>query len=298
MGSNQLCLCLLDNVIYAYQSDDWQDWSIINIKGEQDYHHKNDEKSLKIVLEECDQFFNHDERFKEIDVLILYAQKQQKMAKDLIKLVVKDYQSKSFECLSAERIHQLCEQAGGQEILPFEQMTVEWIQHNLLNLLNFQKVYQQISQSLSELQQREQAFDEQQQAKLQQLGQQEQVVIDQKQQQSEKLDQDIKRKQQELVLIQAPNIESLCSFLPSIFKNFWNQVRPDELANIAGLLTPPQIPSPIQNPTKAAIQSKKRQFLLLSQEEQNQIVGFCQVLKQDFDLEVTLEFDRIIGDLD
>lgn len=294
MSSNQLCLCLLDNVIYAYQADNWQDWSIINIKGEQSYHHKNDESSLKTVLEECDQFFNHDERFKEIDVLILYAQKQQKMAKDLIKLAVKDYQSKSFECLTAERIYQLCEQAGGREMLAFEQMTAEWIQHNLLNLLNFQKAYQQISQALLELQQKEQAFNEQQQAKLQQLEQQEQAVIDQKQQKSKKLDQEIKRKQQELTVINAPSMEHLLSFLPCIFKDFWNTVRPDELAILVGELTPPQIASPYLNPSSSAVKSKKRQFLALKPEEQQQVLGFCQMLMQDFDLKVHLEFQSLV----
>ena len=75
-------------------------------------------------------------------------------------------------------------------------------------------------------------------------------------------------------------------------------MRPDELANIAGLLDIPDVPSPFHNPTLSAVQSKKRQFQALAETEQQQIITFCRQLKQDYDLHLHLEFQQIIGALD
>ena len=100
------------------------------------------------------------------------------------------------------------------------------------------------------------------------------------------------------MVLQRPNLESLLSFLPSIFKNFWNTVRPDELANIAGLVDVPKVQSPYHNPSLAAVQAKKRQFQALVDTEKAQIINFCRQLKQDYNLNIHLEFQTLIGELD
>lgn len=47
------------------------------------------------------------------------------------------------------------------------------------------------------------------------------------------LQQQISQAKDQLQRLQQPDMESLVSFLPAIFKDFWNTVRPDELAMIA-----------------------------------------------------------------
>lgn len=94
--------------------------------------------------------------------------------------------------------------------------------------------------------------------------------------------------------IELPNLELTLSFLPSIFKNFWYTVRPDELANIIGLLESPKLESPYHNPTSATIQIKKKQFLELPEKNKQQIIALSQDLNKIFGLELQLDFRTLI----
>ena len=74
------------------------------------------------------------------------------------------------------------------------------------------------------------------------------------------------------------NIETLVSYLPILYKNFWGQIRPDELAMLAGTMQIPEIPSPMREPGSGVVQIMKKRLQQLPIEQQNQLRQFCQQL--------------------
>lgn len=295
MSQLTLCICVLDNEVFAYQSNDWQNWANIKIKGEKGYNHQGKVENFNTVLDEYNQALNQDNDLQDIHLYVVYKQNTTDFVLALLRKAKDKYRNQQFSCRPLEQIYQYySEQNLGQTVPKLDALDVKWIESHLLPLLNFDSSWKSAQKRLAEIKQKEQALINEQKLKANQFAQ----TQAEQEQQKQRLDKEINDKKQALAVVTTPNLESLLSYLPSIFKDFWNTVRPDELANITGLLTPPQIPSPIQNPSIQAVQSKKRQFLLLSDDEKNQIIGFCILLKQDFDLKVHLEFQSLIGELD
>lgn len=69
--------------------------------------------------------------------------------------------------------------------------------------------------------------------------------------------------------------EQLLSFLPVIFKNFWQQMSPQTVATLMGTVEVPQISSPFIQPDEPTVLAKKRQFERLPSAEQQVIWSFC-----------------------
>jgi hypothetical protein len=82
----------------------------------------------------------------------------------------------------------------------------------------------------------------------------------------------------QLVRLDRPAMESLLVFLPVIYRNFWGTVRPDELAQLAGLLEVPVIPSPCPEPSVATRLAMKKRFLQLPEQERASLIAFCRQL--------------------
>lgn len=74
------------------------------------------------------------------------------------------------------------------------------------------------------------------------------------------------------------SIDLLTLYLPIIYHNFWNTVRPDELALLAGSNQIPEIPSPYNEPDGWLVMSMKNRFLQLSEEARASIISFCHQL--------------------
>lgn len=295
MSKYTLCLCLLDKEIQVYKSTNQTTWDIIPIEGEEVFLHHNRKDSLKTVLQECSQRLNLDKKLEDVTVNILYTaldygwlvealqqlhtlnnkQVQVLQWQNLVEYASKNFVEKIPEPLNSEWITQY--------ILPLTCLANSWQEHQkLIDSLNLQKQIQKEQLQIEE-QQTQSDFAQ---------------IIAKLQAEKQKLQTEIRDVQQKLATVQRPNLENLLSYLPSIFKNFWNTIRPEELANIAGLLDVPNVPSPFHNPTPSTVQTKKRQFLALSETEQQQIIGFCRQLKQHYDLQLHLEFQSIIGELD
>lgn len=73
-------------------------------------------------------------------------------------------------------------------------------------------------------------------------------------------------------------LESLLVFLPIIYRNFWNSVRPEELAALAGTLQIPSIPSPYPEPDSALVSAMRKRFKQLPEQERTALLDFCRQL--------------------
>lgn len=295
MSKYTLCLCLLDNEIQVYKSNNQTLWDILPIQGEESFLHHNRKDCLKTILQECSQRLNLDTKLEDVVVNILYTVQDYswliEVLQQLDNLKNKQVQILQWPDLVTYASKSLAEEIPAalnpewiaQYILPLTCLENSWHEHQkLIDSLNLQKKIQQEQLQVEE-QQAQSNFAEQ---------------LARLQAEKQKLLVEVREAQKKITAIQRPDLEALLSFLPSIFKNFWNTVRPEELANIAGLLDVPNVKSPFHNPTTAAVQAKKRQFLALAETEQQQVIGFCRQLKQHYDLQLHLEFQSIIGALD
>lgn len=285
-----VCVCLLDDVLYVYKSLDLIDWSIIPIKGEEQYHHAQQIHHLKDVLENCNQRLNLENQLRDVHFSLIYAEQKAGWCVKFVELLTKDYANHSFQVRPLQHLLTYYAEKNNKNV----KIEPAWIEEHILPLLAFDSSWKHSQKMIATLKQQQQKLK--QDEKLAESGFVEKMQQLEKSKQN--LEKEITEQERKLAMNQRIDIEILLSFLPSIFKNFWNTVRPDELANIAGLLEAPNISSPYHNPSLSAVQSKKRQFQYLKPEEQQQILQFCYLLKQDFNLDIHLEFQPLIGALD
>lgn len=293
MPNTTLSICLLENEIQVYKSQNQIDWLIVPIKGEDIFIHYNDKSNIKTVLDESNQYLNLDDGLASVEVSILYTDSAW-LSETITQLHA--LKNSSIQVLNwRSLVDYACKSFNVNKPSSWYS---EWVKQNILPLTSLQNSWKEHQKLLDAVHLQEQLRQSQQQ------GDQSQIQVDfakklaDLQQERQKLQIELQQIQQQLVSVQRPNLENLLSFLPSIFKNFWNTVRPDDLVNIVGLLDVPQVSSPFHNPSIAAVRTKKRQFLILEESEQQKIIGFCQQLKQQYDLHLHLEFQPIIGALD
>src|SRR5690606_30912899 len=243
-SKTNLYLCLFDEDIQAYKSTDLQTWTAMNIKGELALTHHSDIKSISEVLTECNERLNIESNLKHVNIYVLYTPKTYAWLQEVLQQILR---------LGNQQVH----------ILPWNNL-VEYAQKNSVNPIVFplsQSVIMEnilpltsLDTSWSQYQNLVKSLDLQQELKKEQFEQEEQKLnihfsqqLAQLEAEKQKLILEVQQAQQRVMVLQRPNLESLLSFLPSIFKNFWNTVRPDELANIAGLVDVPKVQSPYHN---------------------------------------------------
>ena len=295
VSKTNLYLCLFDEDIQAYKSTDLQTWTVMNIKGELALTHHSDIKSISEVLKECNERLNIESNLMHVTIYVLYTPKMYIWLQEVLQQILR---------LGNQQVHilpwnNLVEYAQKNSVIPFVfPLSQSVIMENILPLTSLDISWHQYQNLLKSL-------DQQHELKKEQFEQEEQNLnihlseqFAQLEAEKQKLILEVQHAQQRVMALQRPDLESLLSFLPSIFKNFWNTVRPDELANIAGLIDVPKVQSPYHNPSLAAVQAKKRQFQALVDTEKAQIINFCRQLKQDYNLKIHLEFQTLIGELD
>ena len=293
MPNTTLSICLLENEIQVYKSQNQINWLIVPIKGEDTFIHHNVQSNIKTVLDESNQYLNLDDELASVEINILYTDSAW-LSETITQLHA--LKNTSIQVLNWKSlVDYACKSLNVNKPSLWYS---EWVKQNILPLTSLQNSWKEHQKLLDAVHLQEQLRQSQQQEDQSQIQVDFAKKLADLQQERQKLQIELQQIQQQLVSVQRPNLENLLSFLPSIFKNFWNTVRPDELVNIAGLLDVPQVSSPFHNPSIAAVRTKKRQFLILEESEQQKIIGFCQQLKQQYDLHLHLEFQPIIGALD
>ena len=295
-----LCILVFAEQMIAYQSVQSEPWQLIKLKGSEHYLHKDKVNSLSIVLDDISEYLNLKDKLAKLKVSIIYQQGKDNLLIDAVKNL-QEYHCKSWQILNWDSIYQYALQVLNIEQVFFDTKTVEhqWVQDHILPLVWHENSIAHQQQALAALRQEKSQIEEQlalmQSDAEQALAQQVNKLENDKQQ----LQQQISDARTQLKKLQQPDLESLLVFLPIIFKDFWNVVRPDELAMIVGVLNTPQIESPYHSPSLSTVQQKKRQFLALSVESQSKILGLCQELVHNHNgLQVHQEFKALVGELD
>lgn len=299
-----LTLVVLPTQILAYQKFDGQYWQPLLMKGEERFIHQKNTKIWEVILEDINDNFNLKNKLADVKISILYQQDTDFLLVDAVKYL-QSFDCHTWQFLSLENLcsYAIALQGKVTPNLSFNKDTQDfdsdWFQTTVLPLVWHEDSLAQQQLALNQLfedkKQLEQQITLMQNNAEQALAQQVQHLEKDK----ASLQTQISQAKDQLQRLQQPNIESLVSFLPAIFKEFWNNVRPDELAMLVGNINPPQIPSPYQSPSISAVQQKKRQFTAMSHQNQEKIVQLCRELARNYNtLVMHAEFKSIIGDLD
>lgn len=67
----------------------------------------------------------------------------------------------------------------------------------------------------------------------------------------------------------------MLSFLPIIYRNFWNNIKPYDVALLMDSVNPPQIPSPYPEPSSETIFKKTEQFKSFPENKRKELLAFC-----------------------
>lgn len=308
---NYITLVVLKTQLIAYQKLDGQQsakpakqlWQPLSIKGEQRFEHFNTVKSLQYALEDINDNLNLKNQLADVKVSILYQQGTDFLLSESIKLL-QQLGCHTWQILNLQNVCHYAQALQGKanQTLLFEDsqsFDIDWFQNTVLPLVWHEDSLVQQQLALSQL------FDEKKQLEQQITLMQnnaEQALAEQVQQLEQDksyLQQQISQAKDQLQRLQQPDMESLVSFLPAIFKDFWNTVRPDELAMIVGNINSPQIPSPYNSPSLSAVQQKKRQFTATAEQNQEKIIQLCRELARNYNtLVIHAEFKPVIGELD
>lgn len=293
----QICLIVLPQTALVFKREQGQTWQPWVIKGESEYHHHGKINMLDEILHEITERLHRKDKLASVQLSLVYANDCRILLENSIKLLhTQGCQYWQIICWDV-----LYQQAASLSNSPIDGKTpsVSWIQDYILPLLGQDSELKALKQQ--EHERALAALEAEKQQLAQHLKEQEGVAKQSHEQmlatlhaEKHKLLQELQNLKQQHAALARPNMEYLLSFLPAIFKDFWNKVRPDELSLIAGKIDTPDIPSPYFSPSTQAVLSKKRQFLQLAAVDQHQIKLFCQELSHNYALQIHTEFAYLL----
>lgn len=96
--------------------------------------------------------------------------------------------------------------------------------------------------------------------------------------------------QQQIRSLRSYDLDQLLIFLPIIYRNFWNKVKPSDLALISGNLKVPEVASPFPEPDAHTLLTMKQRLQKLPQENREQLRDFCSQLPHTLDVRPEMRF--------
>lgn len=287
MSKKILSIVILNKNLSIYEFQDGM-WESMPIKGEQHYDHENDITCLNNSINELNERMNKGDNLAQYQVTIIYTQSKADWLGQALSLLTDSYQCKKIQVLRYEPII--------DSIEVFDQKKVNnpnWISKYLLPIVivenKFDELQKQEKVLNNELTSLKKSLDDNKKTLYQDYDQYTQQLKREKQQLLEQID-NLKTQTNN---VQTPNLETLISYLPAIFRDFWNIVPPIELANIAGKINPPNIPSPYYSPSEQAVALQKRKFDRLDENTQKDIVAFGIQLSQHYSLRPHRIFSKL-----
>lgn len=288
MSAKLLSMVILDNnlSIYEYQNNIWE---VMPIKGEHNYEHEHDISCLNTSISELNARMNQDDNLAQYKVTIFYTQPKVNWLSNALSILTEHYQCTKIQILGYEPFINYIE-----DTIDNDTNSPNWISQYFLpkSIIenNSEKIQDQdhlVNDQLNSLQESlnddKETFDQKYDEQVNELNIEKQKLVEQ-----------IKELRTQITNSHSPNLECLISYLPVIFKDFWNIVPPIELANIAGKINPPNIPSPYHSPSEQAVALQKRKFDALDENTQQEIIIFGIQLSQHYSLKPHRAFTKLL----
>lgn len=300
MNDHLICILFFTDKVLAFESKNLAAWQAINLCGDKVYLHKSSSNTLNRVLEDISLSINSKNKLANVKISILYEQGSDALLVDAVSCL-QTYLCSSWQLFAWESLLQYTQEIHSTNHNPLKAENIDfaWLEEKLLPLVWRENTLGQHKKILDELNAERAALEEKykqfENSNTQKMLQQAQQAEEEKQ----RYQKQIKQQQEELQKLQHPSMEILLTYLPAIFKNFWGEVKADDLAMLVGTFKAPELPSPNSPPSLSAVQFKKRQFIALDDNSKDKIISFCRELANSFNkLQIHYEFKQIIGDLD
>ncbi|MBB1488628.1 hypothetical protein [Oceanospirillum sediminis] len=289
LEKNMLVLIKHQGALFAFLRTE-QGWKLQPIRGEQSMPASSDGCWQK-ALDELNDMLTNDQGFSHYSVVLVSDQEGLLMGDRLFKVVNHHH----ITDVQVIKLSWLSERSGTR--VP-DQQNIDWLLQYVLPELVIVK-----SQGTEES--NEDTQSPELQAAHAQIQRQQQH-IEQLVQQEKDLTQQLKSKSQELQTVQTDlqglrkrsenlysgdlNLQQLTTLLPALYKNFWSNIRPDELALLADTTEVPQVGSSYLEPSDFVIQSQKKKLLALDSQQKRQLQNFCYQLPRQFTPRPEMQF--------
>ena len=294
----QLCILMRDDVAMAFKREKTPIWQRLLTKGEAQYRHQGKKTALADILADLSSRLCLQDKLKLVQVTILFADSSHKLLEDSIRQLhlfhCSDWQIRPWQ--------DIYQQACRLVDIPVSETMpdADWVMKYVLPLVEQnpqeeRKHAQLLGEMASKNKELAQSLQNQKSATEKNHADMLKIFDAEK----HKLLNEMSQLRLQNAALERPGLEVLLSFLPAIFKDFWNKVRPDELAMMAGKLDTPNIPSPYHSPGMEAVLNKKRHFQQLGAPEQRRVVQFCRDMRRSHaGLQVHPEFLSLIAESD
>lgn len=101
----------------------------------------------------------------------------------------------------------------------------------------------------------------------------------------------------QLASMERLDYESLASYLPAFFRDFWNKVSPEELVQIAGGLPAPRVESPYNPLPLETVMLQKKKFLNLPTPERSRVLDLATRMRSSHNLTPHPEMRALLDNL-
>lgn len=95
---------------------------------------------------------------------------------------------------------------------------------------------------------------------------------------------------QQIQAMHLPDMEQLLVFLPILYRNFWNNIKPSDLALLARTYHIPEVASPFPEPSNHTIIQMKKNLQALPLSQQQRLLDFCHQLPHDLEIRPEMRF--------
>lgn len=95
---------------------------------------------------------------------------------------------------------------------------------------------------------------------------------------------------QQIQAMHLPDMEQLLVFLPILYRNFWNNIKPSDLALLARTYHIPEVASPFPEPSNHTIIQMKKNLQALPPSQQQRLLDFCHQLPHDLEIRPEMRF--------
>lgn len=258
-------------------------WQIHPIYGEQSNPiSNNDTAPIKKIISEIDKYINLEEQLANVEVILICDEYCIKQVSSELPEYLNQLKCSTFRFVSWENAKEEAMQLGESEGQVAEDND-NWLYDIFLPLLDAG-----IDSKQAIIKQKE--INKQYEETLAQLRAEHEETLAQLHTEKDDLREQINDLQEQINRLSVPDLEKLTTYLPIIYRNFWNSIKPSDLALIAGTYRIPEVPSPFPEPSRDTVALMKKRLQSLPRSEYEKIIHLCRELPHQLEIRPEMRF--------
>ena len=275
---SQYALVLLDTaILFEYTNSTWEVCPIYDEKT----NSLRDDNAAANIAKELDTHINATSQLRDIELMVIYDKEASSQIPNLSTSLL-ELQSVSWQLFSWQFVIQKLNNTNNELQINTMKSDITWLSQSLLPVINSLG-----SKDIETDIESEDYEDSQEGTAI------ERIELEKARESNRELQHKVQRLQHQANALQGLSIHKIITFMPAIYQNFWHVVKPSDIGLLVGNYAMPEILSPFPEPAMDTIHMMKKQFLALPEQEQQQIIEFCQQLT--YPLSIRQEFKALMA---